>query len=469
MRISKHMAQCFLLLLLLLICPAPPHAAAAPLSLPRGLPEQPGMEGLQTVLRDLAGKRMEIIAIQRELVSRPAIGPEAGGRGEEDKANWLTGYLAEKGVPIVERLDSVDRVRSMESGAVRDVRPNVIAVHPGRYGLEKGRTLWIACHLHVAHPGPLELWNGSPWKLRVEGNTIYGRGVMDNYQSITAALLLLDSLKRNRLVPALNLGLVLHAQNSGFRHVLQARPDLFKADDLYLVPDYGNQHGTAVSLAEKGLVWLKLTVQGEARHASEGRGWFSALAAGSDLISRLPEIGRDLSGQDSLFADPAPACTATQASTEQGGLNTVASAYILHLDCRFIPSHGAENPEQGVRDLAARMDREHGVTTDITVLTRYPGAMPTPPDSEIVHALRRAVRSQLPGKELAAHGSNTNTAASLLREKGLPVAAWAKIIPANRQMANEFAHIADHLDEARVFARILFDREINPRAAAAQP
>jgi succinyl-diaminopimelate desuccinylase len=398
------------------------------------------------------------------------MGPEAGGRGEEDKANWLTGYLTEKGFPIVERLDSVERVQSMGSDAVRDVRPNIIVVHPGRYGLEKGRTLWILCHLHVAHPGPLELWNGSPWKLRVEGNTLYGRGVMDNYQSITASILLLDSLSRNKLTPALNLGLVLHAQNSGFRHVLQTRPDLFKQGDLYLVPDHGNQHGTAASLAEKGILWLKLTIQGEVRHASEGRGWFSALAAGSELIHRLPELGRDSSREDVLFADPAPTCTATQASTEPGGLNSVASSYTLHLDCRFTPSHDVGALEGSVRDLAASLDREHEVKTEVAVLLRSQSAVPTSPDSEIVRALRRAVGRQWPGKgDLLLQGSNTSTSASLLRERGLPVVAWAMINPDNRQIANEFAYIADHLDEARVFARILFDRDIQPQAAPAQP
>ncbi|MCL1915530.1 MAG: M20/M25/M40 family metallo-hydrolase [Desulfovibrionaceae bacterium] len=449
------------LLLTACLLALPDSGTTAPLSLPRSLPERPGMAALQTVLRDLAGKRMEILSIQRELVNRPAIGPEAGGRGEEDKANWLTAYLAEKGVPMVERLDSVDRVQSLESGSARDVRPNILAVHPGRHGLEKGRTLWIVCHMHVAHPGPPELWQGSPWKLRVEGNTIYGRGVMDNYQSITAALLLLESLSRNKLTPDLNLGLVLHAQNSGFRHVLQTRPDLFMAEDLYLVPDFGSPDGMAVSLAEKGFLWLKLTFHGESRHASEGRGRFSALAAGAELIHRLPELGRDFPGQDELFADPVPACTPTQAATSPGGINSVASSYSLHLDCRFIHPHEAEALEEKTAALARSLEQEHGVKSELAVLARFPGAAPTPPDSEIVQALRRAVGKALPGTgPLIAQGSNTNTAASILREKGLPVAAWAKINPANRQIANEYAYIEDHLDEARVFARLLFDQEI---------
>ena len=467
-RLQESMAKFFVFFFLL--CLAPCHALGAPMAMPRNLPEQPGMADLQRVLLDLAGRQADIIAFQRELVSRPAIGPEAGGLGEEDKANWLTGHLNEMGIPIVERLDSIGRVQSVDTNAFRDVRPNIVAVHPGPHGLESGRTLWVICHLHVAHPGPLELWDGSPWKLRVAGNRLFGRGVMDNYQSITASLLLMDSLSRKKLVPPLNFGLVLHAQNSGFRHVLQTRPELFKPDDLYLVPDFGAEDGAAASLAEKGLLWLKLTIQGEGRHASEASGRASALEAGSRLITRLPELDQEFSGVDELFTSLAPTCTPTQAATDAGGLNSVAPSYTMHLDCRFIPGRNVESIEQRVRELVEHTDREFGVKTEVEVLVRYPGAPPTPPDSEVVLALRRAVKNQMPGNPVPVmQGSNTRTAASLLRERGFPAVAWSIINPANRQIANEFADIDDHINEAMVFARMLFDREIHSLPTATRP
>ncbi len=438
---------------------------AAPLSIPANMPDKPGMEGLRAVLAHIAAQQAEIITIQRELVSRPALGPEAGGSGEEDKANWLTGALHARGVPMVERMDSVDRVQSVDPDAKRDVRPNIVAIYPGEHGLKKGRTLWIICHMHVAHPGPLELWSGSPYKLRVEGGRLYGRGVMDNYQSITAAMLLLEGLSKNKLTPPLNLGLVLHAQNSGFRHVLQTRPELFKPDDLYLVPDEGNPEGTIVGVAEKGLLWLKVAISGETRHAADGNGFYSALAAGSELVTQLPEFDQKFSGRNPLFANSASVCTPTQAATSSGGINTIAATYSLYLDCRFAYPQTSDEIIQGVRHLAEAMDKKHGVNTALDILVNYPAAPAAGQDSAIFAALQRAVRAQLPNAgPLLRHGSNTSTAATALREKGLDSVTWGKIEPANRQIANEFAYIADHLDEAGVFARILFDRKIAPTA-----
>ena len=60
---------------------------------------------------------------------------------------------------------------------------------------------------------------------------------------------------------------------------------------------------------------------------------------------------------------------------------------------------------------------------------------------------------------LRPEGLGTTTAASFLRAKGFFAVSWAKIDPARRQAANESALIGDHLDEAGVFARMLFDPE----------
>ena len=456
------------LLSLLFAALSAPCAFAAPMNVSGAIPAAPGQAALQTILSDLAKQRTEVVTIQRELVSRPAIGPEAGGEGEEAKAAWLLTLLKERGIGEVERVDSVDRTKSLdpESGK-RDVRPNIIVRHAGADGLEKGRTLWIICHLHVAAPGPLELWNGSPWTLRVEGDTLYGRGVMDNYQSVTAALLLFESLSKNGIRPPMNLGLVLHSQNSGFRHVLEAKPDLFKPGDLFLVPDHGNPQGTVMGTAEKGLLWLKLTVTGQQGHAATAPYVASALVAGSRLIASLPELDKAFPARDPLFAIPASTFVATKAFTGDDGVNAIAAEYTLYLDCRFVPPYAPDDVEAGVRRFAEAVAREASVSIAVERLVAWPAMPPTPADSPVARALTRAVAAQMPrGTAIRPEGLGTTTAASFLRAKGLFAVSWAKIDPARRQSANESTLIGDHLDEAGVFARMLFDPEA-ARAPAA--
>lgn len=470
-----NMRRFFLFLagLAALLLLAPAAGPAAPLGPPANLPETPdgrsAADDLALILEDLGRQRGEVVVIQRELVSRPALGPEAGGEGEEAKAHWLLTWLTDLGLERVERIDSVDRTKSLDRDSKsRDVRPNLVARLAGRSGLEKGRTFWIVCHMHVAAPGPPELWHGSPWTLRVEGDTLFGRGVMDNYQSITAALLLFKSLVTNGVTPPMNLGLVLHSQNSGFRHLLETRPDLFKPDDLYLVPDFGEPSGATMGTAEKGLLWLKLTFTGQVGHAAAGRRAASALTVGSRFIVALPELTERFPAENPLFIEPVSTFTPTRAATNENGLNAVAAVYTVYVDSRFAPPQALDEVERGLRELAERTAEGTGVAVDSERLVAYEVPPVTPEDSPVVLAVRRAVAAQLPeAGEARAVGMDVVTAASFLRAAGRPAVAWAKIDPAKRQAANESAEIGDHLDEAKVMARILFDPEA--AAGAAKP
>ena len=463
---SRFFSALALSLCLFVLCFS--QASAAPLLARQDKPGK-NAAALQRVLNDLAGQRTEVINIQRELVARPAIGPEAGGEGEEAKAAWIMTLLKDRGITHVERVDSVDRTVSLDPDAkTRNVRPNIIVRYPGAAGLEKGRTLWIICHMHVAAPGPLELWEGSPWTLRVRGDVLHGRGVMDNYQSITAALLLFESLAKNQSVPPMNLGLVLHSQNSGFRYLLENKPELFRADDLFLVPDYGSPQGTTFGVAEKGLLWLKITIAGKPAHAAAGSADSSALVAGSRFIAALSNLDTVFSAHNALFTTPVSTFVPTKAFTNADGINAVAAEYTLYLDSRFVPPYTPGEVEQSIRGLAESLTKGTGTAFSMERLLAYPALPPTSEQSPVALALGRAVRAQL-GGELKTEGISTTTAASFVRAKGLPVVVWAKMDPANRQSPNEHALIGDHLDEARVFARMLFDEEAAKAAPVASP
>jgi succinyl-diaminopimelate desuccinylase len=424
-RHALRLVTTFLCLLLagLLATWAAPFAFAAPMNVQGSIPKAPGQAVLQSILHDIGKQRALVIEIQRELVARPALGPEAGGEGEEDKAAWLVSFLREKGIAQVERLDSVDRTNSLDPESKdRDVRPNIIVRHSGRDGLEKGRTLWLICHMHVAPPGPLDLWTHSPWKLLVKGDTLYGRGVMDNYQSITASLLLFESLTRNNITPPMNLGLVLHSQNSGFRHVLATRPELFTPGDLFLVPDHGNAQGSVMGIAEKGLLWLKLHIRGKQGHAATASFPSSALEAGSRLITSLPALAEQFPVADKLFAMPSSTITPTKAATSEDAVNAVAAEYVLYLDCRFVPPYTPDEVEQGLRRLADSLEKEGGVSIVFERLVAYPALPPSSAQSPVGLAIQRAVTAQLPQvKEVKAEGISTTTSAAFLRAKGFPV------------------------------------------------
>ena len=140
---------------------------------------------LEEILARIAALRPELIALQGELVRRPALGPTNGGEGEKDKADFLKDWLRSRpGIRVTDLPAPDPRV---PCGS----RPNLAAVLPGR---DETRTLWIIGHMDVVPPGDEALWTTPPFILQVDGERMIGRGTEDNHQGIISALLLVQAL-----------------------------------------------------------------------------------------------------------------------------------------------------------------------------------------------------------------------------------------------------------------------------------
>ena len=423
-------------------------AGASPLLLGGGANARDSSE-LGLVLDVLSSGRGEVIALQRELVSRPAVGPENGGAGEEEKARWIAAWLDGHGLAY-ERLDLAD-----EQVPAR-VRPNLVAVYPGS---GQGPTLWLLSHLDVAAAGPRELWNGDPFALRVNGDIMYGRGVEDNNQAITVSLLLLESLRKAGVTPPLRLGLALTSgaltDYSGIRHVLAWKPDLFGPDDLIVVMDYGNAAGNLVSVSEKGNLWLKITVTGKSGHAGNPDKANNAFAAGAALAHRLNGLEKQFPEENPLFTPPRVTLTPTRTEDFSTGINHIPAKFVLYADIRTTDAYSFDAVENAVRDLADAVEKSHGVSIAIERVEQTPSTRITPPDAPVLQALDRSIRAQL-GVEPLHTGGGSVTVAATLREKGLPVAVWG-VQETMYNSPEEYSLISAHIKQAQVLARMLFE------------
>lgn len=444
-----------LLFCILFLACADPCLAA--LGITGKLPDKPGNDGrsLQLLLHHIAANRSEAIAIQRELVKRPAIVPEMGGQGEDEKARWIEAWLSSKSLPAAERVDCPDeRVPAK-------VRPNLIMRHPGA----TGRTLWIFGHLDVSPSGPEDMWTGSPWALRVDGDRLYGRGVEDNNQSIVNGLLLLEALHKQAVTPPVGLGLLYLSgakygfpKTYGLEHVLEARPDIFRPGDMILLNDYGNAQGSIVELAEKGLLSLRVVVQGKQIHAALEHDRANALHAGAEIISRLPELATSFPKSDPLFSPPVSTFTATLVEAGTASYSQVPGLFVFHLDCRFVPGYSPEEVLAGIRLLADSVELAHKVAIQLEVKFSIPAAPVTAAVSPVVMALHRALTEEL---ALSADpmGNGASTMAAPLRNRGWPVAVWA-MADSVGATANEYISLSSHLRSARIFARMLYDKDV---------
>ena len=206
----------------------------------------------------LISNEREIVALETLLTSIPAIAPEGGGDGEEKKCRALEAWLREKGFTNIERFEAPD------SRVSAGVRPSLVVTIPGS---DDSQRVWVMAHMDVVPVGDPKLWNTDPWKLVEKDGRIYGRGVEDNQQGLCSAAFAALYYIKNGITPAHTIKLLFVAdEENGSEYGaiwLIHNTDLFRKNDLVLIPDGGDSQGRTIEIAEKNLLWLKVHVMGK--------------------------------------------------------------------------------------------------------------------------------------------------------------------------------------------------------------
>lgn len=402
---------------------------------------------LQPLIGVLAGRADRVVALQQALTACRALGPENGGQGEEEKAAFITAQLQAAGVTDLRRLNAPDdRVACGH-------RPNLVARIPGR----SPRTLWLFAHTDVVPSGPAGEWLSDPWQVRRDGDLLYGRGVEDNQQGLVSMLLLAEALHATGLTPELTLGLVFMADEEtgntfGLAHILAAAPELFRQDDLFIVPDSGSPSGADIEVAEKSIAQFKVHTRGLQGHASTPHKARNALTAAAAAITSLSELGRDFPQEDPLFDPPCSTFVPTRHDANGPGINIIPGEDVFYLDCRLLPGIDPDAVLAAARQRVAPIARHHGTDIDVE-LVHLQKASASAPDCPAARALVAAVQ-EIYGVEARPTGIGGGTVAALLRQAGLPAVVWSCIRNTCHQH-NEHSSISATIRDAQVFAHVL--------------
>ena len=405
---------------------------------------------MQKALQFFDTARETVIHWQREMTARPALGPESGGQGEAEKAVWLLSELRQMGFTDIQEYPAPD------SRVPSGLRPNICARIPGK----STRTLWVVGHMDVVPPGDLELWQSPPYALQVDGDHVIGRGVEDNQQGIVTGMLAAKALLDGGLVPDLGLGLLLVSDEEtgmtlGLPHVLDLAPNLVGQDDIVLVPDSGNASGDFVEIAEKSVLWLKVTVTGRQCHASTPEKGLNSLVVASETILALQEMHHAFPGNDPLFRPAWSTFVPSKKEANVENINTLPGKDIFYVDCRVLPCHSLEAVERECRRLIRSVAERTGADIKVEVVNRAESLGQTDPASPQVQRLLRSLR-KVRGIEGKTGGSAGQTVAVVLRNRQLPAVVWSTILP-NPHAPGERSSIANTILDARVVFDMLFD------------
>jgi succinyl-diaminopimelate desuccinylase len=403
-------------------------------------------EQFSRVSERLEQYREEMINLQRELVSRVAVGPDQGGPGEAEKAAYLKDLLESWGLTVDNYPAPDDRVAGGE-------RPNLVAWLPGR----QARRVVVLSHLDVVPPGDLNLWDSDPYTLRVDGDRLIGRGTEDDHHGIVTSLMAVKALLDLGITPSRTVGLVLVSDEEtgsgkGLDFLLKSQPHLFSPEDLIIVPDAGSPDSTLVEVAEKSILWLRLTLLGQQCHASRPQLGKNTLRAAAHVIVALEALNREFAGENPLFDPPESTFEPTQKEANVENINTIPGRDVFYLDCRVLPEYDLGQVRARVEALGRETAEKFGVSLSVEVVQELKSAPPTDPEAPVVKALVAAI-SRVYGREARPQGIGGGTVAAFFRQQQLPAAVWMTVSHTAHQ-PNEFCLVSNMVGDARVLAHV---------------
>jgi succinyl-diaminopimelate desuccinylase len=381
-----------------------------------------------------------------KMLRMKSVNPRMGGQGEAERAQFIGSYLVEKGFEVT-------RVDIRDDEVPGGVRPNLSAKLEGE---DRMRNLWFISHMDTVPEGSRDLWETDPFEPTIKDGKIIARGAEDNGQSLVASLFALLTLKKLEVPLPFNVGVWFvadeeFASNYGIKPLLERR--YFKKDDLVVVPDSGTPRGTDIEIAEKGLLWMKITTRGKQVHASLPKKGLNAHRVGMKLALELDGL---LNGKyrkrNKLFDPPVSTFEPTKKEKNVDNVNTVPGLDVFYFDCRALPEYSLDDVIRDVKTKTHQFERRYGTKIAYEEVEKEPAGPATAKDSEVAELLRRAI-SKVSKVRPRFVGIGGQTVGNLFRLEGIPTAVWSTIDDVPHE-PNEYSKTANLINDAKVFASI---------------
>ena len=380
----------------------------------------------------------------------PAVSPHNGGTGEDEKINELQKIIHELGLDEKAKIkiEYVD-----DEKALNKKRPSLFLEYPGK----KSQRLCILTHIDIVPEGDKNSWTLDPFKPEVRGSRLYGRGVSDNGMCLVASLFALKALLNAGVEPEYTVYLAFVADEEmgshyGLENLIER--NLFKPDDLVLIPDSGNDAGDFIEIAEKAIWRLNFTVLGRQVHAALPHTGINACRVANMLAYEVDEaLHKAFPEENKIFEPPFSTFEPTRRFANVPNINTVPGREVFDFDCRVLPEISLDEAFNIVEKI--RKDIEHKTGAKINLVVDRTDAAPvTSPDSEVTKLLIKSIKEVL-NIEPKTGGIGGGTFAAFFRKKGIPAVVWSQECDGVAHQPDEFTEIKYIVNNSKVFALMM--------------
>jgi len=401
---------------------------------------------LSLALQNVSNSRQEMVQFMVDMLKIKAVNPDDGGKGEYERAIFVQKWLESHGAKVT-RFDCPD------SRVSEGARVNLTTIIEGA---DRSKTLWFAAHLDTVPEGARELWNTDPYDPVVKDGKVFGRGSEDNGQAVVSTLFAFKALKTLQIKPTVNVGFAyVSDEETGSKHgvIPMVEKGVFKPQDMAIVPDTGCKDGDEIEVAEKSILWLKITTKGKQVHAALPYKGLNAHRIGMKFAIQVDELLHSkYSETDELFDPPTSTFEPTKHELNVENVNTVPGLDVQYFDCRILTRYKLGEVMKDIENAKLKIENESGARIELTPIQSEENVDPTPINSVIIQKLKRALK-ELRGIEGKPIGIGGGTVGLYFRRKGINTAVWSTLDDMAHQ-PNEYCKIDNLVNDAKVFVHV---------------
>jgi len=403
----------------------------------------------------------EAIKLESDLIKINSVNPSFGGKGEKEKAEYVKIKLMEYVEKYKIKNYSLKEYIAIDKYGIE--RPNIVF----KIDFGKDRALHIVSHLDTVPEGDISLWDTNPYEPVVKDGKIYGRGAEDNHKGIVSSLLLLKIIFENNIKPKYNLSLIFVSDEEdgseyGLKYLLNFEEEIFKKDDLIIVPDFGTPTGEFIEIGEKGILWIKFNIKGKQCHGSTPENGLNAdIVAFNFAYELYKSLYEKFDEINPIFLPKYSTFEPTILKNKVENPNTIPGYVEVVFDCRILPTYKIEDVLKFIDEFIKNFDfkkyvkhYDSSVEAEITYeILKAENPNYTDEDAEIIKELKKAIKKVL-NRDAKLCGMGGGTVAAFLRYKGYSVAVWG-IGEETAHQPNEHIKIEDLVKMAEVFYEIM--------------
>lgn len=287
-----------------------------------------------------------------------------------------------------------------------------------------GPTFVLNAHLDTVPVVDADEWSSPPFEGRLVDGHVVGRGAADNKAGVVAALLAVLQAHREGWIDGFRVcGMFVADEEAGGAngtgHVVETGAlERLQTTAAFVCDGAGQESGKwGVRVASKGILQLRLRVDGVSSHAARPEQGKNAVLALADILltlwnsSLLPETSHPVLGRPSMVPG----------STISGGTspNAVPGVAEATIDCRLIPGTDIVSLSSRVQEIADDVASRWSCTCRVSTQLHQP-PLETDPDQPLVKQALAAIR-EITGQAAEVRGLVGSNDAKYLIGRGFQV------------------------------------------------